>query len=381
MTTRPIAAALLLALAPIAFSPLVRAQGTVEDPTTVMARARFKEGVDFFDKGEFEQARASFLQAYALKKHPAVLLNLAWSCVKSSHPLEAERYFKQFLAEGRDISEKQRADANDGLAQARAKLGRIEVIAGAGAEVVIDGVGVGTAPLAEPFVVEAGAHTVKFRAPEGTTDTQSITVMGGEKAIARARVTGTAPSATAPPLPPPPAAEPAPPLPPPPSPAAPPTPSVPVETNAIGTPPVIAEAAGTAPARPGAFDTPKNVVPVLVLGAVAVAGYVGAVMGLVFKQQAQDKADQITGTIVMHGGCPSTTYGAFCAAYTTDANNVNDDATFGNIALGVGIAGTVGALVYWFAADKGDAAHTSSQPILTPMVGTRVGGLSLSAHF
>ena len=156
-TTRPIAAALLLFLAPVAFSPVVRAQAAAEDPTTAMARARFKEGVDFYDKGEFEQARASFLQAYALRKHPAVLLNLAWSGLRSGHPLEAERYFKQFLAEGKDITEKQRVDANEGLTESRAKLGRIEVIAGAGTEVMIDGVAVGNAPLPEPAATACGS--------------------------------------------------------------------------------------------------------------------------------------------------------------------------------------------------------------------------------
>ena len=76
------------------------ARAETEDPTTAVARSRFKEGVDFYDKGQYEQARASFLQAYALKKHPAVLLNLAWSCLKSGHALEAEHYFKQFLSRG-----------------------------------------------------------------------------------------------------------------------------------------------------------------------------------------------------------------------------------------------------------------------------------------
>jgi Tfp pilus assembly protein PilF len=378
MTTRPIAVALLLALAPGAFSSRVLAQSAADDPTTSMARARFKEGVDFFDRGEFEQARASFLQAYALKKHPAVLLNLAWSCLRSVHPLEAERYFKQFLAEGRDITDKQRADANDGLAQARAKLGRIDVVAGAGADVTIDGVGVGTAPLAEPVVVEAGAHTVKFKTPEGTTETQSVTVLGGERAIVHAKMTGTPPPAVPPPLPAPPAAEVAPPPLPAPSPRPAPSPSDETGVPAQSPP---AEAPVPAAGRKNALDAPKNVVPMILLSTVAVAGYAGAVLALVFKQQAQDKADQVAGTIVTHGGCPSSTYGAFCDAYSTDANNVNDDATFGNIALGVGIAGTVGALVYWFASDKADGAHASSQPILTPIVGARIGGLSLSAGF
>jgi hypothetical protein len=343
-----------------------------------MARARFREGVQFYDKGEYDQARGSFLQAYALKKHPAVLLNLAWTCLKSGHVLEAERYFKQFLADGRDITEKQRSDANDGLAQARAKLGRIEVVAGAGAEVTVDGVGVGTAPLAEPVIVEAGAHTVKFKAPEGATDTQSITVMGGEKAIAHARVVGTAPPMA--PLPPPPTAAseataPAPsPSPPPP------TNPAPEEASSAPRPPESPEAAAPS-SHKGIFDAPKNVAPVIILGVVAVAGYAGSALAFVFKQQAQDKANQITGIVSMHGGCPSSTYGAFCDAYATDTNNVNDDATFGNVALGVGIAGTVGALVYWLVAEKGYDTRASTKPMVTPIVGSSLGGLSLSARF
>ena len=56
-----------------------------------MARRRFQEGVKFFDQKKFEEARAAFLQAYALKHHPAVLLNLAQSEIRSGHPLEAAR--------------------------------------------------------------------------------------------------------------------------------------------------------------------------------------------------------------------------------------------------------------------------------------------------
>src|SRR5262250_1994004 len=108
MKTRLLTVALLVALTPATYTTSTLAQAPAEDATTVMARARFKEGVEFYDKGEYEQARASFLQAYALKRHPAVLLNLAWSCLKSGHPLEAEKYFKQFLAEGKDITDKQR---------------------------------------------------------------------------------------------------------------------------------------------------------------------------------------------------------------------------------------------------------------------------------
>ncbi len=144
-----------------------------------MARARFKEGVEFYDKFQYEQARAAFLQAYALKKHPTVLLNLAWSCLKSGHSLEAERYFKQFLSDGKDITDKQRADANDGLNQAHGKIGRIDVSAPAGTEITIDGDRVGSSPLPEPVAVEPGAHTLTFKGSDSATETQSVTVLGG----------------------------------------------------------------------------------------------------------------------------------------------------------------------------------------------------------
>src|SRR5437870_1675886 len=97
MKTSRTAAVLLLSLLPqIVTLPALAQQ---DDPVTLQARARFKEGVDFFDKGQYENARLAFLQAYALKKHPAVLLNLAQSSAKAAHPLEAAKYFQQYLRE------------------------------------------------------------------------------------------------------------------------------------------------------------------------------------------------------------------------------------------------------------------------------------------
>ncbi len=379
MKTRPLAVALLLALAPATLPTLVMAQAPADDATTSMARARFKEGVEFYDKGDFEQARVSFLQAYALKKHPAVLLNLAWSCVKSGHALEAERYFKQFLAEGKDITDKQRADANDGLTQSRSKLGRIEIAATAGTEVMVDGEKVGTAPLADPVSVEAGAHTVKFKGPDGATDTQSVTVLGGEKQTAHFGKAGgavggaaTAPATTAE------TKEPTPEE----------TKPAPEETKPPETPhtPPGAESHGTSPLSP-----PATLWPAIVLGTTAVLSFVGAGVGVAFKGQAQSQANSTATQIVAHGGGPGTctppiaqNFQQACAAYTTDNNQVNQDATAANILAGVGVAATVGFIVYWLVADKGGSGSGKSavmHPEVTPIVGRSMNGLSLSASF
>jgi hypothetical protein len=375
MKTRPLAVALLLALAPATFPTLVLAQ-PADDATTSMARARFKEGVDFYDKGDFEQARVSFLQAYALKKHPAVLLNLAWSCVKSGHALEAEKYFKQFLAEGKDITDKQRADANDGLTQSHSKLGRIDIVATAGTEVTVDGEKVGTAPLSDPVSVEAGAHTVKFKGPDGGTDTQSVTVLGGEKATAHfgkaggatAAVTTPATTPSTEPATIPPATEPAT------------DETKPPESH----PPPGAESHGTSPLSP-----PATLWPAIVLGVVAVGSFVGAGVMIGFKNQAQNQANATALQIVNHGGGSGTcstpiasNFQQACAAYSTDNNQVNQDATAGNLLAGVGVAATVGFVVYWLLADKGGSSHAAiTRPVLTPVVGRSLSGLSLSASF
>lgn len=392
MKTRPIAAALLLAFAPATFPAPAFAQATAEDPITAMARARFKEGVEFYDKGQYEQARASFLQAYALKKHPAVLLNLAWSCLKSGHTLEADKYFKQFLTDGKDIiTDKQRADANDGLNQTRAKLGHIEIQAAAGTDVTVDGEHVGTAPLAEPVSVEAGAHTVKFKASDGTTDTESVSVLGGEKAVARFRGGAAAATATAGPAAATTSSRPAPAGNGEPSASSAASETTGTQSDQETAPKESAPGAETASGGSSPLAPPAHLAPVFVLGGVAVAGYALAIGMFVVKGQAQDKANLAASAIRDAGGhagtCVNVPSGSKfandCNALITDNNDVNTDATVGNIALGVGIAATLGGIVYWLVADKGDSHHdqTAYQPVLTPMVGPGLGGLSLSGAF
>jgi hypothetical protein len=368
---------LLLAFAPLASAAPSWAQAAADDPTTDIARARFKEGVGFYDKGQFEQARAAFLQAYALKKHPAVLLNLAWSSLKSGHLLEAQHYFKQFLAESKDITDKQRADANDGLNQANAKLGRIDVVAPAGTDVTVDGDKAGTTPLTDPVMVEPGAHTVKFRGPDGATDTDSVTVLAGEKAVAR-----FAKTASPAPVPTPPVASATPDTTPPAEP-----PPAPTET----TPPPEAPKEQPHSSHKGVFAAPSNVVPV-VIGAGLVVASVGVAIGMsVAKSSAQSKANDTAAQIRNVGGTscnpPSpanlaSTISSACDRFVSDNDDVNTDATIGNLAVGVGVVAAVATIVYWVLADKGDSTPTSaSLPSLTPIVGPQTGGLSLSGRF
>jgi hypothetical protein len=140
-------------------APLVHAQGT--DPVTEVARQRYEDGVEAFDAGRFEDARAAFLHAYALKRHPAVLLNLGQSELRSNHPEDAGMHLQQFLREMPSASPDQKAAAEKGIADAKKKTGFIVVLVDAnGADVQIDGNSVGKAPLLNVVFVKPGPHVV-----------------------------------------------------------------------------------------------------------------------------------------------------------------------------------------------------------------------------
>lgn len=135
-----------------------------DDVTLSMARERFKEGVAYFDKKDFAKARVAFLQAYALKKHPAVLINLAQSELRSGHEAEAAKHFAQYLREQPDAAATERQSAETGLSASKALVAEIALdIDTTGAEVYVDNELEGLAPLPGPIYVMPGAHDIQAR--------------------------------------------------------------------------------------------------------------------------------------------------------------------------------------------------------------------------
>jgi hypothetical protein len=366
--SRSLAFALLVATTPLTMSAPVFAQAAPDEATTKAARARFQEGVEFYDKGQFENARAAFLQAYALRKHPAVLLNLAQSSLHSNHQLEAAKFFSQYLHESSQLTPAQKNDAQNGLADARQKLGRIEVTAPAGTEIAVDGQSVGTAPLAEAVDVDPGPHTVK-----GRGDDIRVSVMAGQVTSAKFG-TATSPAALLP------SGE-----------------ATTPPTDAAPEPPKVTAPPADDSSKPGLFARPETISPVIIGGIVSLGGFATAIAFLISKSNAQNSANSVAAEIRAHGGqqgsCtdPSmtVTFGQACSALNSDDNAVNSDATLGNIGLGVGIAGAVFSLGYYMFATKhvddpgSEARPKTNAPTVavTPLTGPHLSGLSLTGTF
>lgn len=380
MKTRPIALALLLAITPatVALPRPVLAQQ--DDASVKAARQRFEEGVQYYDKKQYESARAAFLQAYALRKHPAILLNLGQSSLRSGHHADAAKYFAQYLREASNISAAQRRDAETGLAEARTKLGHLEVSAPTAAEISIDGNVVGNAPLSEPIDVEPGTHTVKARLTDGTSDSKSVTAGAGEKVPVRFAASAPPVVAATPPAETPPQTA---------SPEPSPAPTTPEEPRAPLVEPPKEESKGK-----GILSPPKTMVPVYIGAGLAVLGVVDAIVFGIAKSQAQDKANQVAADIKTHGGGPGVCvsndaaiqqkFGAACTALSDNNSKVDTDATLANVGIGVAIAGVaLGVGWYLLAPKRGDESATSAAraPALSPMVGPGVGGASLAGTF
>jgi hypothetical protein len=377
MTARPVAFALLLAFAPAAVSipRVASAQGAQDDALTKAARARFQEGVDAFDKGNYEAARAAFKQAYALKQHPAVLLNLAQSSLKSGHYLEAAKFFQQYL---NDPQGDKKADASKGLTDARAKLGRLDVTAPPGSEVTVDTDVVGKTPLNEAVDVEAGNHTVRAKLPDGTSSEQKIVVTAGQTQPVRfaAAATVTTLSPTNPPTNP----ETHPP-------ANPPTTTLPEN------PPTNPPPQQPPPEQRGEVVHPAAAIPLMIAGGVLAVG--GGIMAGVFgglKSSANDNYISVQNQIInaekadgiKNPTCsppPSQKYENACATLKSNQDAVNQDATVANVFIGVAIAGVVAAAggVVWYFVGAKHKEPTAAR--ITPWVGPGTAGFSLTKSF
>jgi PEGA domain len=376
--------ACLICLAQAATSPSVFAQTAGTDPQVVQARARFEEGIKAYDAGRYEQARLAFLQTYALKKDPGVLLNLAFASVKSGHALDGQKYFKQYLADAPSTATKERGAASDGLKEAEGALGRIEVTGPPKGVVLVDGVEVGAAPLAEPVAVDPGEHAITLKTPDGVAQTQRITVHAGEKTTARFKdATGTPPAAA--------------------------TDNKPEGASSTaapsggrekeeGTAPPAAPPEATAPpppkdtsSGPGPFSPPRNVVPAVILGGAALVGYAFAIGFFVSEGQANDNvnkdkafiiANSPPGTTAVNCSSPPSNFVTACHALVNDQDAANTDTVVAGIGLGVGLAATAGAIIYWVMADKGDAKTGATHlPVVTPIIGVGSGGLSVAGSF
>ncbi len=164
-----------LALALTASSAWAQDQAAIEHRN---AQARFDEGLTLANRGQYEEARVKFVQAYAVLKAPDVLYNLAVSEKKSAHPVESMRHFRTLVLDPRspaDLVGRSKKFMDD-LGKLTA---HVTVHAPDGADILVDGEVVTRAPTAQPVDVLAGRRVFAIHL-SGNEATRDISLSNGE---------------------------------------------------------------------------------------------------------------------------------------------------------------------------------------------------------
>jgi hypothetical protein len=161
----------------IAGASSVSAQG--EDATVARARELFKRGVDAYDRGVYYEALQAFQEAYSLRPHPAVRVNIANCYDKLDRPAEAIQNFEQFLGSGAGTS-KQQEEVVKALEQLRKRVGRLLLhVSPEGAKVVIDANDPMRAPIADVVLLKAGRHQLTVSLDRHETAMRVVDVAAG----------------------------------------------------------------------------------------------------------------------------------------------------------------------------------------------------------
>jgi len=208
-----VAAALLIS-APAASQPASGPKGPSQEVKSE-ALKRFNRGVELSKEGDPRSALVEFRRAYELMPNYRVLYNIGQMSYELQDYVAALRAFDEYLTTGgKEIAKKRRGEVEKEIEKLKARVASATLAADvSGAEISVDDVAVGKAPLAGPVLLNPGKRKISATAPGRKPASKVVDVAGGDSV----KVALTLEEEKAP--------EPPPPLPPPPPP--PPSPGVP----------------------------------------------------------------------------------------------------------------------------------------------------------
>ncbi len=146
------------------------------------ARQRFQRGVELFKEGSFDAALAEFNKAYELAPNYRVLYNLAQVQTERHDYVAALADFEKYLQQGgAEIPADRREQVTREIAAMKGRVAQVTVQSDVdGAELLVDGVSMGTLPLSAPISVSAGVRQLVVQKPGYETSTRTETIAGGD---------------------------------------------------------------------------------------------------------------------------------------------------------------------------------------------------------
>lgn len=177
-----------VALAWVVWPAAARAQGKPADSATIEdARDRFRRGVELYREGDFRNALIEFNRAYGEAPNFRILYNVGQTCMELQDYACAAKSYSRYLEEADEsLPPGRREEVLATLVRVKRRVSNVAVTVNvAGAEIFVDDVLVGRAPLEAPVVISAGRRKVSVSHPKYLPATRTIDVAGGDTPAVR----------------------------------------------------------------------------------------------------------------------------------------------------------------------------------------------------
>jgi hypothetical protein len=150
---------------------------------TQQASDRYTRGLQLYGQGEYVLALIEFERAYELIPNYKVLYNIAQVRIQLSRYAKAREALESYLQQGgEEIGSERRQQVHADLEMLAERTARLSIVTTQpGARILMDGVVVGTSPLSQPLLVNAGEHNVEVRKSGFETWTGRVTLAGRDE--------------------------------------------------------------------------------------------------------------------------------------------------------------------------------------------------------
>ena len=164
------------------------------------AQLHFKRGAELYDEDNFRGALIEFQRAYEVAPSYKILFNIGQVEMELQNYAGALRAYTRYLREGGpDVPQSRVTQVTQEIERLKGRVGEITIETTAGAEILIDDLSIGFAPLPGPAAVNAGRHHVKVHIAGREPVSRVVDVAGQQKltvALANDRAVEPAPAAS-----------------------------------------------------------------------------------------------------------------------------------------------------------------------------------------
>lgn len=155
-----------LSLASVMFWAVPSMAAPLAESLTGAAKIDYEAGRILYADGDYAGAALKWDVAYKTSRDARLLWNVAAARKAERKYAEVDRLVKQYLKEAQELSDADRAEAQQLLATIQAFLADVTLqVNEQGAQVSIDGVVVGATPFAEPLRLDIGQHVIAVTKP------------------------------------------------------------------------------------------------------------------------------------------------------------------------------------------------------------------------